>query len=87
MCLWAINDAARELYGYPVDHWRLPLSENTRRWLTYVVAWFDTSLDWAAPADTDDRWSELEMKRFLEAKERALMLLREKLPPSFSITA
>lgn len=86
VCLWAQNEATRARYGYAVDHWQLPLSENTRRWLNYVVAWFDTSLDWSAPSDMDDQWSELELKRFLEAKERALALLQDELPPAFTVT-
>ena len=34
ICLWSTNEAARARYGYPVDHSQLPLTENTRRWLS-----------------------------------------------------
>lgn len=81
VCLWAANDAARARYGYPIDHWSLPLSENTRRWLNYLVAWFDTSIEWASPADSDDQWDEAELQRFMAAKQRALELLAAELPP------
>jgi hypothetical protein len=76
-----VNDAARARYGYPVDHWKLPLSENTRRCLSHLVAWFDTSIDWASPTDSDDRWDESELQRFLAAKQRAHELLAGELPP------
>lgn len=33
LCLWANNEAARDQYDYPINHWDLPLSENTRRLL------------------------------------------------------
>lgn len=91
VCLWARNDAARGRFGYPVDHWELPLSENTRRWLTHLVAWYDTSIDWESPGDTDGRWSEEELERFKAAAERGAQLLRAELPAShyvlFSETA
>lgn len=80
VCLWAANDAARQRYCYPIDHWQLPLTENTRRWLSHLVAWFDTSLDWSSPTDSDDLWTEAELQRFLVAKQRGLDLLRQELP-------
>jgi hypothetical protein len=80
VCLWAANDAARQRYGYPIDHWQLPLTENTRRWLSYLVAWFDTSLDWSSPTDSDDLWTESELQSFLAAKQRGLDLLQQELP-------
>ena len=27
VCLWAKNEAAREKFGYPIEHWELPLRE------------------------------------------------------------
>ncbi|MGE8210274.1 MAG: hypothetical protein ACN6RH_12250 [Stenotrophomonas rhizophila] len=79
ICLWAHNDEARERFGYPVEHWTLPLSENTRRWLSYLIAWFDTSIDWSSPGDSDDRWSADEVGRFREASIRGAALVREEL--------
>lgn len=80
ICLWAKNEAAREKYGYPIDHWKLPLSENTRRWLQYLIAWFDTSMDWESPSDTDDYWTVEELERFKQAAMKGFKLLREELP-------
>jgi len=79
VCLWAKNDAAREKFGYPVEHWELPLSENTKRWLQHLVAWFDTSIDWDAPSDSDDYWSEEELQRFKVAARKGFELLRQEL--------
>jgi hypothetical protein len=88
ICLWASNEAARTRYGYPVDHWQLPLAENTRRWLSHLVTWFDTSIDWASPGDGDDWWTDAELQRFLTAKQRGLDLVREELPASeFEVVA
>lgn len=85
ICLWAKNQEARERFGYPIDHWTLALSENTRRWLSYLIAWFDTSIDWSAPSDSDDHWSDEEVARFREASQRGLTLIREELGESFVI--
>lgn len=40
VCLWAADEGTKQRYGYPVEHWDLPLSENTKRWLTYLIAWY-----------------------------------------------
>ena len=82
VCLWASNASAREKFGYPVNHWELPLSENTKRWLQYLVAWYDTSLDWAAPSDSDDRWTRDELDRFKQSVQKGYELLRSELPRS-----
>jgi len=79
-CLWAGNDNARGRFGYPVDHCLLPLSDNTRRWLTHVVAWYDTSLDWSNPGSSEDVWTDEELARFNAAADRALKLLVSELP-------
>jgi len=78
--LWAKNEAAREKFGYPIDHGTLPLSENTKRSLQALVAWFDTSLDWNDPSNSDSFWSEDEWQRFRLAARKSLESLRQELP-------
>jgi hypothetical protein len=81
-CLWAANDAARQRFGYPVNLWEMPISESSKKWLQHLVCWFDTSLDWEAPGDAQDRWTEDELQRFRQAVQQGLSMLREELPPS-----
>ncbi len=81
ICLWAKNEAAREKYGYPINHLEIPLSENTRRLLQHLIAWFDTSLNWEAPSDSDNCWTDEELKRFNHAVQEAYQLLSVELPP------
>lgn len=66
VCMWSADEISREKYGsYPVECNELPLSENLRRKLTYLMAWYDTSIDWSyPPAPTP--WSEAECLRFNE---------------------
>lgn len=76
-CLWADNDPARAQFDYAIDHHALPLSRNTLCWLDYLLAWFDTAIDWDSPATI--RWSSEERARFHAASQRGLALLRAEL--------
>lgn len=84
VCLWSKNDAARERFGYPVDTNDLPLSENTKRRVWYMCAWFDTSIDWSFPSGPSP-WSEEEVGQFKRQAQNLLDLLREQLGPEFEI--
>ena len=82
ICLWAKNSAARNRFGYPVDLGELPLSENTRRWLQYLIGWFDTSLNWDSPGDVRPHWTEEETQRFKKATQSGYEMLCNELPIS-----
>jgi hypothetical protein len=84
VCLWAGNDNARERFGYPVDPGGLPLCENTQRQIFYVIAWYDTSIDWSDPAGPSP-WDLDERQRFNAAAQRLLGLLRTELGNEFDL--
>jgi len=67
VCLWATNDAAKEKFDYAIDHWKLPLTENTKRWLDHLISWYDVSLDWENPPNTSAVWTSLESSNFESA--------------------
>ncbi|MBL8572844.1 MAG: hypothetical protein JNM13_04130 [Hyphomicrobiaceae bacterium] len=86
VCLWAGNDAARATFDYAVDHEQLPLSENARRFLDYLIAWFDTSLDWDDPTMPAAGWTAAMATRFRAGGDEGLgMLLRELDANRFSV--
>lgn len=85
VCLWAGNDAARERFGYAVAHEDLPLSVNTKRWLDYLVAWFDTSLDWENAPARGAYWTEAEEERFRAAVALGLEMARRELGDGFLV--
>lgn len=62
-CVWSINNAARELYGYPVLTEHLPISSELKATLIYLTNKHDESLDWDCPQN-DLLWSEEEMESF-----------------------
>jgi hypothetical protein len=84
VCLWATNDAAVERFGDAVDAHDLPLPENTWRRADYLVAWYDTSVDWSYPPDPSP-WDENESARFDAEAQRFLGVLREQLGPEFEV--
>jgi hypothetical protein len=79
ICLWAQNDEAKQHLGYAVEHWDLPLSENTKRYLQHLIAWFDISIDWESPGNPGIHWSGEERARFQGAAAQGLALLKREL--------
>lgn len=82
IALWAGNVAARERFGTSIDAADLPLSQSTWRYVHYLCAWYDTSLDWSCLPNPGP-WSPEETARFHAAVARFLPLLRNELGPSF----
>lgn len=80
VCLWSSNDAANEKYDCAIDHCELPLSENTKKWLNYLIAWYDLSLDWDNAPQISDFWTDVETSQFTAAAVRGLQLLASELP-------
>ncbi|MCP4161202.1 MAG: hypothetical protein GY760_14100 [Deltaproteobacteria bacterium] len=75
VCLWSDNEEANKKYGYAIDHKELPLAENTIRWLEYLIAWFDTSIDWSEPTKTSETWTKQEESKFHLAVNKGFQLL------------
>lgn len=78
VCLWAGNDATKERHDFAIDANDLPLSSNTQRWLQYLIAWYDTSLNWDDPAGVT-LWSDDEQARFQLAAQEGLTRLQQEL--------
>ncbi|HZX30097.1 MAG TPA: hypothetical protein VFF03_01980 [Rhodocyclaceae bacterium] len=84
ICLWSANDETRAKFDYPVELTGLELPENLLRRALYVMAWYDTSIDWSYPPNPSP-WSSAERSRFREASQELLSLLRQHLGPEFEI--
>jgi hypothetical protein len=78
VCLWAGDDATQERHGFAIDADDLPLSTNTQRWLQYLIAWYDTSLNWDDPGGAS-AWSDDEQARFRLAAQEGVTRLRHEL--------
>jgi hypothetical protein len=83
-CLWSANDAAHEALGYAVDYKRLPLSPATVDEIDRVVDRYDTSLNWASPADPGP-WRQDECDRFNQAVAALFERIRAELGDMFDV--
>jgi hypothetical protein len=85
VCLWSENTPAQSEFGYAVEHWELPLSENSKRYLDYLISWFDISIDWANPAAAGSFWGAEQQALFTLATDKGLQLLRQELGHGFEV--
>ncbi len=81
VCLWAGDDATKERHGFAIDANDLPLLTNTQRWLQYLIAWYDTSLNWDDPGGASP-WSDDEQARFRLAAQEGVTRLQQELAPA-----
>lgn len=80
-CLWAGDDATEARHDFAIDPADLPLSTNTQRWLQYLIAWYDTSLNWDDPGGASP-WSDNEQARFRLAAQEGVTRLQQELAPA-----
>ena len=84
ICLWGMNQAARERFGYPIDDRDLPLPATICQRVRFILAWYDTFLDWDNAPEMSCWWPR-EQAAFNAAGQELLTLLREHLGPDFEI--
>ncbi|MBW4662334.1 MAG: hypothetical protein KME15_27085 [Drouetiella hepatica Uher 2000/2452] len=84
ICLWAANDVTRDRLGYTVDSSKLPITSTLMHRVEFVLAWYDTFLDWDNPP-RETQWKAIEGERFNLAAQEVLHLLREQLGAEFEI--
>ncbi len=83
-CLWSTNDAAIEKYDYPVDIKDLPISEDLRNYLDYLIVKHDEALNWDDPAD-DLLWTEEQQKIFAQKALKGYERLCDELKNEYEI--
>lgn len=81
---WGADEETKAKFDYACDLRELPIKENTWRRGYYIMAWFDTSIDWTYPPDPSP-WSPEEMTRFHDAAQSFLGQLRQELGPDFEV--
>jgi hypothetical protein len=82
--LWCGNEAARERFDVGPIEERLPLSDETRRFLDEMSLWHDRSLNWAYPPDPGP-WTPEEGARFDQAAEELRAAIQAELGPEFDV--
>jgi hypothetical protein len=84
VCLWSGDELTEKQFDLPVDPKSLGLTDNLFRRMLYLVAWFDTSIDWDYPPDPSP-WSKEELLSFTDANQKFLRDLRQHLGTNYEI--
>lgn len=84
ICLWAVNDAATERFGYQVHSSKLPITSNLMYRIEFVLAWYDTFLDWDNPPQKSPWWV-AEGAQFKLVAQDLFDLLQKQLGAEFEI--
>lgn len=84
ICLWSVNDAADQKYGYAVDHDELPLSDELKKELSYLIKKHDEALDWDYPPDPL-LWTEQEQADFIERAKRSYNRIVKELGDDYEV--
>ena len=85
VCVWSVNTAARERYGYPVKAEALPISNELVYTLRDLIARYDNALNWADPA-SGFLWSDGEKRLWHDEARAAYKKLCSELGPDYSIS-
>lgn len=85
VCVWSVNMAARERYGYPVKAEALPISNELVYTLQDLIARYDNALNWADPA-SGFLWSDGEKRLWHDEARAAYKKLCSELGPDYSIS-
>lgn len=84
ICLWADDDEARGIFGYPIDLESLPLSQDLVAAGNELIEWFDTSIDWDYPPNLSP-WSPAERAKFKAASSSFFSRLCAELGPRYDL--
>jgi hypothetical protein len=84
ICFWAANNPARAHFDYPIHSSKLPITSTLMHRVEFVLAWYDTFLDWDNPP-TETQWREIEGAQFNIAAQELLHLVRAELGAEFEI--
>jgi hypothetical protein len=84
-CLWAVDAAALDQFGYDACEDQLPLSTETRNALDELRTWRHAETDPTAPPDRRYRWTAEEYDRFNAAAAGLLPGIRRDLGARFSV--
>ncbi len=85
ICLWSMNDEAREKYGYPIKNEKLPLSRDLVDELNALEKEYGTYLNWDCPTDPSS-WSEEHKRSFLRRAAQAYEKLKTELGNDYCLS-
>ena len=84
-CVWGMNAAAKEKYGYAIRNENLPISAELRDTLDALEVHYGGCLDWAVPQNPSP-WTQEEREQFRANARKAHVRLQEELGADYLIT-
>lgn len=84
ICIWGMNDLAKEQFGYAIDINLLPLSDNLVDQLHYLQVEYTTYIDLEYPMNPTT-WTENHKSNFYERASIICGEMQEELGPKFKI--
>jgi len=84
VCFWSANDAARSRFGYPVALSSLPLPDELVRAGEELIARYDESFDWDAPAGPGP-WTQADRDDFDRRARAFLAAARQASGPEYEL--
>ncbi|MCL1990096.1 MAG: hypothetical protein FWG67_04315 [Defluviitaleaceae bacterium] len=84
ICIWGINNATKEQYGYAIEHTVLPISQALKDELNALEEEYANYLDWDDPLGPSP-WSESQKVHFLEKSNLAYEKLKYELSLEFEV--
>jgi hypothetical protein len=85
VCLWSADQETEDYFkDYPIDHTKLPISDELKKELDHLILWHDEALDWSNPGGAL-LWDEKQIGIFIEAAEKCYYRLCEELGSDFDV--
>ena len=84
ICIWGMNDAAKEKYGYAIENSSLPISNGLINELNILEGEYATYLDWDCPSNPSP-WTEQQKIDFKNRAANVLNKLETELGSDFII--
>lgn len=79
VCVWSVNEMAKKRFGsYPIFTSQLPISDELKIELEYLITWHDEALNWGTP-NSDLLWNDTQVDDFLNMAKKAYYRLCDEL--------
>lgn len=84
ICIWGKNEAAKEKYGYSIENYELPISEELINLLDSLESEYVKCINWDSPLD-ESPWTKEERLRFIDNANYAYAKLVKELGSEYEI--
>ena len=85
VCLWSSNTTSQEKFGdYPIDTDDLPVSQELKEKIEYLINKHDEALNWNDPGG-DLLWNDTQIQEFMNEAKKVYLALCDELGAEYEI--